>query len=340
MDINTIIAIPPGSTIKEQLELRSMTQSEFSKRMDLSEKHISKLINGKVELTHTTALQLECVLGIDAYFWNNLENIYRTNLTLINNLNNINEEKEIVKSIPYKELENLNWIPKSDSIEEAIFNLRKFFEITNLKNIERVFDEGISFKVKEFNSDMYTMACVVQKAKLDSRNIVVSNINEKKLLDKLVDIKKLSLLEPNIFIPKLKNIFRDCGIVFIILPCFKNNYIQGCTFKYNKKIILSLPINKNADQFWVTLFHEIAHIIYSYIFTLEDIEKKCDEFAYDQLIDKKKYKEFCMTNITVDSIIKFAEINNTLPCIVLNKLKYNKVVDESFGLELNIEYKI
>lgn len=47
--------------------------------MDLSEKHVSRLLNGKVGLTHDTALKLESVLGIKAEFWNNLENRYREN---------------------------------------------------------------------------------------------------------------------------------------------------------------------------------------------------------------------------------------------------------------------
>lgn len=42
------IATPPGATIREQLEDRGMTQKEFALRMDMSEKHISRLINGEV----------------------------------------------------------------------------------------------------------------------------------------------------------------------------------------------------------------------------------------------------------------------------------------------------
>lgn len=69
----TIIAIPPGATIKEQLENRNMKQIEFALRMGLSEKHISQLINGHVELTQDVALRLESVFGIPASFWNNLK---------------------------------------------------------------------------------------------------------------------------------------------------------------------------------------------------------------------------------------------------------------------------
>ena len=38
----SIIATPPGTTIKEQLEDRGMTQKDFAARMGMSEKHISR----------------------------------------------------------------------------------------------------------------------------------------------------------------------------------------------------------------------------------------------------------------------------------------------------------
>ena len=41
LESKSYIATPPGATIKEQLENRSMTQKEFAKRMGMSEKHIS-----------------------------------------------------------------------------------------------------------------------------------------------------------------------------------------------------------------------------------------------------------------------------------------------------------
>ncbi len=42
----SFIATPPGATIKEQLIDRGLSQKEFALRMGMSEKHISKLING------------------------------------------------------------------------------------------------------------------------------------------------------------------------------------------------------------------------------------------------------------------------------------------------------
>ena len=76
----TYIAIPPGATLREQLKDRKMTQKDLALKMGMSTKHISKLINGEVQLTPNTALKLEYILGIPAEFWCNLESIYQINM--------------------------------------------------------------------------------------------------------------------------------------------------------------------------------------------------------------------------------------------------------------------
>lgn len=77
------IATPSGATITEQLEERGMTQNEFSKRMEMSEKQISQLMNGEVHLTPDMAEKLELVLGVSADFWNKLESIYQEKLVKV-----------------------------------------------------------------------------------------------------------------------------------------------------------------------------------------------------------------------------------------------------------------
>ena len=102
------IATPPGATIKEQLNDRGMSQKEFAARMDMSEKHISKLINGEVQLTPEVAVRLEIVLGVPAKFWNNLEAIYREKLIM-------------AKQLPYNEMAKFGWIPETrDSKEKSV----------------------------------------------------------------------------------------------------------------------------------------------------------------------------------------------------------------------------
>jgi HTH-type transcriptional regulator / antitoxin HigA len=71
------ISIPPGETIKEMLTDLGMTQANFAERMGRPANKINELLQGKQSITADTALALELVLGIPAYFWLNRENDYQ-----------------------------------------------------------------------------------------------------------------------------------------------------------------------------------------------------------------------------------------------------------------------
>ena len=101
------LAIPPGETIKELLDIRNMTQKQFAVRMGMSEKHISKLINGEVHLTYDMAFRLESVFGGPASFWTGLENSYREALMKVNQENGLDTDMDLLKSFPYKKLSDL-----------------------------------------------------------------------------------------------------------------------------------------------------------------------------------------------------------------------------------------
>jgi len=129
----TTAAIPPGVTIHEQLGYRKMSQKEFAIRMDLSEKHISRLINGKVELTFDVAQRLEDVLGAPASFWNGLEMNYREQLIKVKQEVAMEQELELAHKFPYGRMSALQWVPETSDKKVALINLRKFFEVANLE---------------------------------------------------------------------------------------------------------------------------------------------------------------------------------------------------------------
>jgi Plasmid maintenance system antidote protein len=127
------IAVAPGETIREQLKYRGMSQKEFAIRMNLSEKHVSHLINGKVELTFDVALRLEDVLGAPASFWSGLEMRYRERLTKVKQELNVDEERTLADKFPYEIMVQHKWVPEVMDEPAKIVALRKFFEVANLK---------------------------------------------------------------------------------------------------------------------------------------------------------------------------------------------------------------
>ncbi len=77
------IAIPPGETIIEMMDDRKITRSELASHMNMSEQQLNRLLNGKVPVTPQISSRLEKVFGMPAYFWLNLEAIYRKDIAKI-----------------------------------------------------------------------------------------------------------------------------------------------------------------------------------------------------------------------------------------------------------------
>lgn len=75
---------PPGSILKEYLDVLGMTQKQLAEKINSSQRHISSIINGKAKLSARFALKLEEAFPErKAEYWLNLEKEYR--LFLIRN---------------------------------------------------------------------------------------------------------------------------------------------------------------------------------------------------------------------------------------------------------------
>lgn len=79
-------AIPPGATLRSELESRGITQAAFAKVIGKPKQFISELVNGRRELTVDTARRLEAALDIAAPFWLNREVAYRLRLAELNDV--------------------------------------------------------------------------------------------------------------------------------------------------------------------------------------------------------------------------------------------------------------
>lgn len=73
--------VAPGTILKEYLNERNITQKEFTKLTNSSERHVSCVINGKQKISAEFALKIESVLtDTKAEFWLALETNYRLHL--------------------------------------------------------------------------------------------------------------------------------------------------------------------------------------------------------------------------------------------------------------------
>lgn len=324
----TFIATPPGATIKEQLEMRGMSQKDFAYRMGMSEKHISHLINGDVLLTQETAFRLEMVLGLPARFWNNLEAIYREKLKKVEEENAFETDMDIAKKIPYREMAANGWVPVTRISVERVTYLRKYFELYQLRLLNEKCFPGIACRrLGNTEKADYALFAWAQKAKLEARSITVSPVNLRKLKASLTAIRKMTLESPEVFCAKLRTILSDCGIALVFLPHIGGSFLHGATFYDMNKIVMGLTVRgKDADKFWFSLFHELGHILLGHINKTgehnEDDEKAADAFARNQLIPDDLFNDFASRDIfSRDTIINFAHKVSIDVGIVIGRLQ-------------------
>lgn len=69
--------VTPGEVVAEYLGGLGMTQADFARRAGLTVKSVKQIIRGEAVITPEMALQLGCVLGGSAQFWNNLERCFQ-----------------------------------------------------------------------------------------------------------------------------------------------------------------------------------------------------------------------------------------------------------------------
>lgn len=341
------IATPPGTTIHEQLVDRGMNQKEFAIRMEMSEKHISKLINGDVHLTPDVAMRLEMVLGVPASFWNNLEALYREKIAKIEAENAMDEDIEISKKLPVKSMIENGWIENNTTTTDRILELRKFFEVVRLGLLKENILPGIACRRQAVTEKAdYALIAWAQKAKLEARNIETSQINLKSLQNNLNSIRNMTILNPDEFSSRLVYMLSKCGIALVFLPHIGGSFLHGATFYDKNKIVIGLTVRgRDADRFWFSLFHELAHILLGHInnpFGIDDSdETAADEFARNILIPKEEFERFVSQNsFSRSSVIGFSQAICIDPGIIVGRLQKEGYIQYNWLNNLKTQYAI
>ena len=239
-----------------------MTQKELATRMDMSEKHISKLINGEVPLTQDVAMRLERVFGVEASFWNGLEASYREQILKVEYENSIDEEINFAKPFGYAKLARLGIVPETKKAAEQVNNLQKFFEVASLKNVANdmvmpLVYENIKDMEPDKKSAIYTL---VQITKGRARFVEVNPYNAELLETFIPKIKDLSS-EPLIGVKEpLKDMLAACGVIIVYLPILDNITSTCITYSKGNSIVLGIP-TEDSDAFWTLLGEALQNLV-------------------------------------------------------------------------------
>ena len=138
----------------------------------------------------------------------------------------------------------------------------------------------------------------------------------------------------------------ECGIAIVFLPHLEGSFLQGASFMDGKKIVIGLTVRgKDADKFWFSLFHELAHIILGHIGqndgTTDTDEKDADIWARDILIPQEEFNMFReKSRFSPEDVKAFAEKLEIAPGIVVGRMQHEGYIKYSNMNELKERYDI
>lgn len=152
------LLIHPGEILADIINKKGYSQKELAIRADVTEKHISSVINGKSNITNEFAQKLAIALNSSDTFWINLQAKYDKELFYINQYQKISDEERQFANEIKKVLESFDSrknIRISETNSDAlIYELRKLLGLNNLtamsntklaRNIhQKQFDKGTS----------------------------------------------------------------------------------------------------------------------------------------------------------------------------------------------------
>jgi HTH-type transcriptional regulator / antitoxin HigA len=325
---------PPGEFLRDELEARGWTQTEFAEIIGRPHRLVNELIAGKRGITPETARELAAALGTSAQLWMNLDGAYQLS-KVAPATERIAREAALRERFPVREMTKRGWIETSASYEEVERRVLKYFGLGSI-------DEQIHFPHaarRDYGSELSPMqwAWLFRVQQLAAA-LKTARYSEQKLRAAISDLERL-MLDPE-EIRHVPRILSECGVRLIVVEPIPGSKIQGVCFWIDQRrspvIGLSLK-GDQIDRFWFDLWHEIEHVLRGdgrdepVLDDFDDpdlspteSEKAANEAAANHCVPGKEMKNFILRHSPLFSeknLLGFSKIVKRHPGIVAGQIQ-------------------
>ncbi len=358
VEYKDIVAFHPGYYIADIIEDMEISQAEFATRMGTTAKTLSQLINGRANISNDLAKKLSVMLGTSVEVWLNLQNTYDQKLIEIQLAKDFDAQAALAREIDYKYFVNVIGLSATRSINEKVANLCKFFKVADLRIMLQP-DFLVNFRTSgtcNREKNIINSRAWIQTAINISKNIETKPYDAEKLKIHLPELRGMTIKKPEEFLPRMREIFAECGVAFVLLPHLKNSGVNGAVKWVTEDRVVLAMNNRglDADKFWFSLFHEIKHVLQQKIKTVfisstaeemidinNNLEMEADKFATNYLIPSAEYKRLAPSRyISDDEIVEFARSIGVHPGIVAGRLQHEGIIARNRCSKLKEKYVI
>lgn len=328
----------PGDTMADILRERHLSLADFAKDMERTNEHAQNLLDGCVTLTIEDAQKLGNILGGSTSFWINREKQYRDDLTRLFGDGSPENGKEWLNKLPIIDMVKFGWIPPLSRSVNKVVECLRFFGVSSMEawfeNYGDV-DTMAAFRTSTtFSSETGAVAAWLRQGEIECKPINCPDWNPARFKETLPKIRSLTRKsDPSLFIPLLKTLCADCGVVVLIVRAPKGCRASGATrFVSPTKAILQLSFRYlSDDHFWFTFFHEAGHLLLHSKASLflegtgGDTSKEEDEanaFAADMLIPAKSQAALRALGNDAKKVMRFARNIDVSSGIVVGQMQH------------------
>lgn len=268
------------------------------------------------------------------------------------------EEKAILKQIDYATLVQLHIVPSKISPKDRRTELCRRFESADLVTFRQRATSHLpamaaykdtSQKFSEVSGGLW-MELGCQAA----RSIQVKPYDRDKLAAAVKELRELTRTKLVEVIPQVREILAGAGVALVFAPIMKQSAFRGCTrlMSPTKAVIIHSMKYRNLAQFWLILFHEIAHLML-HISDVKDVfpeyehrnddarEKEADEWAQDTLVYSDRLIAFSARcpkpkPDQIDAFAQEVKVHTAIAAEVFNKRAKAEVISYSRLTQLGL----
>ena len=223
-----------GNYLKDYLEARDISQSEFATRLGISQKHMNEILNGKTRITMEMAGNIERLTGISSSFIVAIESRRELEENLLKNYESKKELfKDIKQKYSIKELKEINWIKFKDETNpiQVCIDLLDFMKIRDFDVISELEKRALFKKDgEEFNK----LALWIAHCDKITEEQEVKEYNKENFNKLICELKEYAYLNENYEPIQIQKILNKYGIYFCEEKALSGTKVRGC-FKVRGK---------------------------------------------------------------------------------------------------------
>lgn len=356
---NALNAISPDE-IQQFLTKYSLTQKQASRITGLGEKNISRWASGHSRPSESVSNFIRLLLADAGTF----ERLKRKNFTGTATTHPLTEcapsaeEVEILKLVDYPRLVEIGIVTKTLKSTEKRTQLCRWSKCADLLEFRAKMESRIecmaAFKDNQQKSNPVSRGLWVFLGQSAATKIETAPYSRDKLRDAVKQLRNLTIHPLSETAREVQSILAKAGVALVFVPILKESAIRGCTqlLTHNKALITHGLKYRNLSQFWVILFHEIAHLLLHISEpgqAIPDYEEasndsseiQADEWAFDTLASRDAELEFLANHPQPQpwELQKYADRINLHPAIaaeILNRRAGKEIISFSYLKKRNM----